>query len=304
MMNAHGFLPIDKPRGLTSHDVVARIRRLLRTRRAGHAGTLDPAAEGMLVVAVGGATRLIDQVQDAPKQYLAHVVLGYATDSADLEGAIVTRGSAAAPSRATVEQALAAFTGTIIQIPPAHSAIKVAGEALYRRARRGETFEVPPRTVTVENIGLLHFHFPDLFLRIDCGKGVYIRSIARDLGRALGTSAYLHALLRTRVGRFELCDAWPLSELERDLRPETWGSFAVHPDAVLTDLPALVLDGNASQAWYHGRPIPADGGLATSAPLARAYDWHGEWLGVASFEDQSRRWQPRQVIGRPGLRSE
>lgn len=297
-MDLHGFLVVDKPRGVTSHDVVALVRRRLRMRRVGHAGTLDPAASGVLVVAAGAATRLIDRVQDGDKQYVAHIVLGAETDSADAEGRLISAAPAdvAAPSLATIEQALTPLIGTISQVPPAHSAIKVGGQALYHRARRGEQVEVPARTVTVHSIRVLAYDYPDLLLAIDCGKGVYVRSIARDLGRALGTGAYLHALLRTAVGQFTLGQAWTAAEIEELLEPHTWPLMALHPDVALSHAPALILDRDAATAWYHGRPVPT-GRRPPDAPVeARVYDQDGSWLGVATADAERRRWRPRQVV--------
>ncbi|HET9014121.1 MAG TPA: tRNA pseudouridine(55) synthase TruB [Thermomicrobiaceae bacterium] len=296
-VTAHGFLIVDKPRGWTSHDVVARVRRLLGTRRVGHAGTLDPAAEGVLVVGVGSATRLLEQVQSGAKQYVAHVVLGVESDSGDVEGL----GSAIAsrpPDRAAIEAALQTMVGEIRQVPPAHSAIKVGGEALYRRARRGEVVEVPARTVHVSTLAVLDYRPPDVVVRVDCGSGVYVRAIARDLGRDLGCGAYLHALLRTRVGAFTLQAAWPMEDLERGLTPPTWPLMALHPDAALQPDDALALGGAAVESWYHGRPVPIPEVTEETTPRVRGYTWDGDWLGVASTDQARGLWQPRAVVGR------
>lgn len=293
----HGLLVVDKPRGLTSHDVVARVRRLMGSRRVGHAGTLDPAAEGVLVVAVGFATRLIERVQAGDKQYLARVVLGAESDSGDVEGTAVS-ASSPAPDRAAVEAALARMTGVVEQVPPAHSAIKVGGEALYHRARRGEPVEVPARTVSISNLTLLDYRAPDAVILVDCGSGVYVRAIARDLGRALGSGAYLHYLLRTRVGAFDLAHAWTMADLERWLSPESWSLMALHPDAALEADDALLLGGAALDSWYHGRPIPVPEGMVAAAARARAYGREGNWLGVATTDLVRGLWQPRAVVGR------
>lgn len=296
-LTPHGLLVVDKPRGVTSHDVVARLRRLLGTRRVGHAGTLDPAAEGVLVVAVGAATRLIERVQSGQKQYLAHVVLGAESDSGDVEGTLA-RTSTIVPDRSAVLAVLAGMTGVVRQVPPAHSAIKVGGEALYHRARRGEQVDVPARTVSITGLSLLSYDYPDALIQVDCGGGVYVRSIARDLGHALGCGAYLHYLLRTRVGRFDLAYARPLSELERGLSSDTWPLVALHPDAVLRDDDALVLGEASLESWYHGRPVPMPGGTAVTTTHVRAYDRDGNWLGMATTDPGRGLWQPRSVIGR------
>lgn len=305
-MNLHGILVVDKPRGMTSHDVVARIRRLLGERRVGHGGTLDPAAEGVLPVAVGAATRLIQHVQESRKRYLAHIVLGVETDSADIEGRIIAASQVHVPDREAVETALAPFVGTIVQVPPAYSAVKVGGEALHRRARRGEEVEVPARTVTIYQINLIAYRYPDLVVDVDCGSGTYIRSLARDLGRALGAGAYLHYLLRVSTGPFDLSQAWPLEELEAGLRLESWSLYALHPDAVMLDAGAIVLDEPLTRAWYYGQPVPA-GPLqierGEGPVVARAYDEHGDWLGTGMMEPGTAQWRPRQVVGTSEARS-
>lgn len=305
-MNLHGILVIDKPRGMTSHDVVARIRRLLGERRVGHGGTLDPAAEGVLPVAVGAATRLIQQVQESRKRYLAHIVLGAESDSADIEGRIVGTPTAVVPDREAVEAALARFVGTIIQVPPAYSAVKVGGQPLHRRARRGEDVEVPARTVTIHRIGLAAYRYPDLVIDVDCGSGTYIRSIARDLGRALGTGAYLHYLLRVSTGPFDLSQAWTLESLEAGLRPETWPLYALHPDAAMLEVGAIVLDEPQTRAWYYGQPVAAGeprDGYDEAPVIARAYSRDGEWIGTGVMEAGNGQWQPRQVVGTIEARS-
>lgn len=299
-MNLHGVLVVDKSRGMTSHDVVARVRRLLGERRVGHGGTLDPAAEGVLPVAVGAATRLIQQVQASQKQYLAHIVLGIETDSADIEGRLIAAPRADVPDREAVESALVRFVGTIVQIPPVFSAVKVGGEALHRRARRGEEVEVPARTVTIHQVKLIAYQFPDLVVDVICGSGTYIRSLARDLGQALGTAAYLHYLLRVRTGPFDLSQSWTLETLEAGLRPETWSLYALHPDAVMLDAGAIVLDEPLTWAWFHGQPVPAGELQAVNdeGPVAaRAYSQDGHWLGTGLMNTDTGQWWPRQVVG-------
>ncbi|MBX6342625.1 MAG: tRNA pseudouridine(55) synthase TruB, partial [Thermomicrobiaceae bacterium] len=253
---------------------------------------------GVLVLAVGSATRLIDLVQGGDKQYLAHVVLGVQSESADVEGAATAVEPERRPERPEVEAALQRFLGETLQVPPAYSAIKVGGEALYRRARRGEEVEVPAREVVTYRLALVDYRYPDALVAIDCGKGFYVRSLARDLGQALGTGAYLHALLRTRVGPFDLPRAWPLATLEASLTPETWSLFALHPDAALADHAALALDARAIQAWYHGRPVRRVATTRAPEPLARAYSEDGAWVGLAALDAAGVSWLPRQVLAR------
>lgn len=277
----HGLLAVDKPAGWTSHDVVGRVRRLTGVRRVGHAGTLDPFATGVLVVAVGKATRLLRFVQEGEKRYVAHVILGAETDSGDIDGTVVqTSNPQRWPSREALERVLAGFTGTITQVPPAHSAIRVDGKRLYEHARAGTQVDIPERTVTIHEITLERYDPPDLILEIACSTGTYIRSLARDIGRELQTCAYCHGLCRTRVGDFELPDAWDLDELGRlDIRGE-WPAIAEHPDSAVQRFPAAIVDRQGAEAWYHGRSVrPIEIALSWDGPL-RVYDVDGRFLGL------------------------
>ncbi|MDQ3548520.1 MAG: tRNA pseudouridine(55) synthase TruB, partial [Chloroflexota bacterium] len=237
----NGLLVIDKPAGMTSHDVVGRVRRLVGMKRVGHGGTLDPFATGILVVAVGRATRMLQYVQDNQKGYRAHVVLGAATDTADVDGVVTQTGERDDwPDRAEVDRVVKTFVGEIEQVPPVYSAIKVGGRKLYEMARAGEHVDVPTRTVTIHAIEIVSCEPPDLVLDMRCGKGTYVRSIARDIGELLGTEAYCHGLRRTNSGPFCLADAWTLDDLAAlDVRDE-WPQVALHPDAALVDLSAVI----------------------------------------------------------------
>ncbi len=283
----HGLIVVDKPAGWTSHDVVARVRRLVGMKRVGHGGTLDPFATGVVIVAVGRATRLLQYVQDSSKRYLAHVVLGAGTDTFDVDGDVVSRWRGSAfPDREALEATLADFVGEIEQVPPAYSAIKVQGRKLYERARAGEDVEPPTRRVRIDAIEILDFEPPDLLLDISCGKGTYIRSIARDIGDRLGCSAYCHGLRRIRNGPFTVADAWTLDELAAlDLR-DRWPDVATHPDRAVADLDAIVLDGVRTAAWYHGRSVDhgASGTLPTHAAV-RVYSADGRFVGIGSLDE-------------------
>lgn len=283
---------------MTSHDVVGLVRRRLRTKRVGHAGTLDPAAEGVLVVAVGRATKLIDRVQSQEKQYLAHLVLGASTDTLDAEGRLINQQHGPFPSPAEITTVLRQFTGMIEQVPPAHSALKFGGEALYHRARRGEEIDIPSRSVMIHDARLLASDGADIIVLIDCSKGTYIRSLARDIGAALALPSYLHYLLRTRSGRFDLAQAWSIEEIAQQLSPETFATMALHPDSALTDAARVILDGSSVPAWYHGQPVRAGNETPDDRELgaqASVYRFDGEWLGVAQrIADEA--WQPRTVM--------
>lgn len=251
-------------------------------KRVGHGGTLDPFATGIVVVAVGRATRLLQYVQDSGKRYLAHVVLGANTDTLDVDGEVTARWTGdALPERDAIEAILAGFIGEIEQIPPAYSAIRVQGRRLYERARAGEEVEAPTRIVRIDAIDILEYDPPDLLLDISCGKGTYIRSIARDIGSHLGCGAYCHALRRIRNGAFTIADAWSLDDLAKmDLR-EQWPAVAIHPDRAVASLDAIVLGGPQIDAWYHGRSVDLGAHAGESRPApARVYTADGKFAGI------------------------
>jgi tRNA pseudouridine55 synthase len=259
-----GFLNIDKPRGLTSHDVVGRVRWLLKQRglkriKVGHAGTLDPLATGVLVVCVGGASRLSEYVMGHDKTYRAVVQFGVETDTYDAEGETLSVRDASHLTPDVVRAALPAFIGQIAQIPPMHSAIKQGGKKLYELARAGQTVERPPRAVTIHHITLdgwdarTHAH-PEAVLEITCGAGTYIRSLAHDLGAVLGVGAHLTALTRTRSGAFMLSDSLSLEGLAAH---EDWSGLLVDLRAGLgSDWPVVVLQGDGLEDVLHGRAVP------------------------------------------------
>lgn len=282
----HGLLVVDKPAGWTSHDVVARVRRLAGMKRVGHGGTLDPFATGLVVVAIGRATRLLQYVQDSDKRYLAHVVLGAETDTLDVDGEVTTRWLGSAyPRRDAIDAALDGMIGEIDQIPPAYSAIRIQGRRLYERARAGESVVAPTRTVRIMAIDLLDYDPPDVLLDISCGKGTYIRSIARDLGVALGCGAYCHGLRRIVNGPFSIADAWSLDDLAAmDLR-EQWPAVATHPDRAVASLDAVVLGVAQSEAWYHGRLVALEATSGRSAPATiRVYAADGRFAGIGRID--------------------
>ena len=241
-----GFLTIDKPQGLTSHDVVQRVRRWAGQRRVGHLGTLDPLATGVLPVALGEATKLSQLLTRGNKAYRGTLRLGVSTATYDREGERVAEYSGEWPDEPALREALARFEGRIRQVPPPFSAVKRGGQAAYRRARRGETVELEPREVTVFRIDLLGYAPPHVEIEVDCTSGTYLRSIAHDLGEALGTGGTLWDLVRTRSGPFGIEDAVPLDDLD-GLGPER-----VVPMAAGTALPAFPVDARTSRRVGNG----------------------------------------------------
>jgi len=250
----NGFLVVDKPSGMTSHDVVARVRRALGVRRVGHAGTLDPQATGILVVGVGRATRLLRFLEATWKEYRAEVVFGVVTTTLDSEGEVVKQSDSSGLDAALVGEALGAFRGEVEQIPPMVSAVKVGGERLYRKARRGEEVDRPARRVVIDRLELESFtpgSRARAVLYVRCSKGTYVRSLAADLGAALGPGASLAALRRTRVGSFGLEDAVELGAVDAGrLRPM---------EEAVAEYPRRTLESAEATALLHGRPVAAAG---------------------------------------------
>ena len=264
-----GVVIVDKPDGITSFDVVAEVRRRLGERRVGHTGTLDPMATGVLPICVGEATKLVPFLVSGDKEYEAELRLGVTTDSLDATGTVTSETNAANVSRSDVERALSGFVGTLQQRPPMHSAVRIDGRRLYELARRGVEIERAPRTIVVHAAELLGFESPTARIRVRCGKGTYIRSLAADLGDVLGVGAHLTALRRTRVGPFGVAQAVPLAALS----PET---PLLTPAEALADHAAVPLD--ASQA----RDVRA-GKLRTIAEL-RAPDGAGSHVRLLDAE--------------------
>jgi tRNA pseudouridine55 synthase len=255
---------VDKAAGPTSHDVVQRVRRAYGTRAAGHTGTLDPFATGLLVVLVGRATRLARFVEARPKRYLATARLGVATETDDATGAVTATAdpvSVAALDEHRVRQALLALRGEGRQRPPAYSAKKVQGERSYALARRGEAVALAEVPVTVHDVELVAWRNPELRFRVTVSAGTYVRALARDLGLALGVGAHLTALRREAIGPLRVEDAAPLEALEG---PETRPPL-LPPLAVLPDMPRAALDEAGALDVGHGRPVPLPAELADSA---------------------------------------
>jgi tRNA pseudouridine55 synthase len=279
-----GFVNLCKPSGLTSHDLVARVRRILGTRRVGHAGTLDPLAEGVLPIALGRATRLIDRLSSADKEYEAWAVLGLRTSTDDAEGEPLAQNDVPDFSTQELQTALGTFAGQIEQVPPAYSAIKVAGRRSYDLARSGASVALSARTVTIESIELRSWERPVLHFRVCCSKGTYIRSLARDLGERLGVGASLGRLIRLRVGPFDLGQAVDLEELA-----ERRSVLVLPPDALLRDCPSLVIDDAEVDHLRHGRAWTAPSDVAPDLDV-RAYTREGQFAAVLRRQDG--RWRP------------
>lgn len=289
-----GLVVVDKPAGWTSHDVVARLRRIYGQRRVGHAGTLDPDATGVLLVGLGRATRLLRFLQEAGKAYRGRVAFGVATDTLDASGAVLERTEMPL-TRAQVVGAARRFVGDIEQVPPMVSAIKVGGRKLYELARDGTEVERAARRVRVDRLEVVDFEpgpYPEATIDVECGSGTYIRTLAADLGTALGGCAHLASLRRTRVGSFTLDEARPIEGIEAD--PDA----AVVPLAVaMRDLPGVVVDDTVARAVAHGATFPANaivGDDDRPGPFA-VLNAEGELLAV--YERRGRGVKPAAVVG-------
>lgn len=289
-----GILNIDKPAGLTSHDVVARVRRLVPKTRVGHAGTLDPMATGVLVVCIGKATRLVEYVADTDKRYRATIRFGVTTTTWDAKGEVVERRPVEALDLGAIEAALPRFVGAIDQVPPMYSALKRNGQPLYRLARRGVTVERRPRRIEVYSLDVEGWDAPDLTVRVHCSKGTYVRALAHDLGEALGVGAHLAALARTAVGAFTLERAVDLERLLAGRDSGAWREHLLDPSVALARLPRAEADDEAAARLVHGQAVPLT--VVGEGPEAAAFDQQGRLLAVVRHDPESGLWRPHKVL--------
>lgn len=249
-----GILLLDKPPGITSNAALARAKRVLGIKKAGHTGTLDPMASGLLALCFGQATKVAGFLLDADKTYEAEVRLGVTTDSEDAEGEVLERKPVPALDDERIEAVLDTFRGPIEQIPPMHSALKHKGQRLYELARRGETVERPPRSVVLHELELIDRDDESLRLKVSCSKGTYIRSLARDIGEALGCGAHLSELRRTASAPFDIRDAVELEALESLTRDQAL-ALLTPPDRALEHLPAVELDEQQAKRIVQGQRL-------------------------------------------------
>lgn len=294
-----GALVIDKPVGMTSHDVVQAIRNGTGLRRAGHTGTLDPRASGVLVILVGPAVRLSEYVSASDKRYQAIIRLGGTTDTYDAEGKFTPTKDPANITEAEFEEALKTFVGEIEQTPPPYSAVKVQGRKAYEMARKGEEVELEPRTITVHHLEVLEWTPPEVVIDVHCSSGTYVRSLANDLGKKLGCGAYLVGLRRTKSGKFTLRDAVPLRKLQEAFNAGNWYQFLIPAAEALGDWYAIELSPDEVEAVRHGHRVkakPAD----FAQEKVRGVSTQGELVALMvqmeNPEDGSKEWQPKKVF--------
>jgi tRNA pseudouridine55 synthase len=286
-----GLLVVDKPAGITSRDVVDRAARWFPKRtRLGHTGTLDPLATGVLVLCAGAATRLTEYVQRMAKSYEAGILLGVRSDTDDADGTVQPVAVATPPSGSQIAEALHSFLGAITQVPPAYSAAKLTGRRAYELARRGEEVVLQPREVQIHSVKVHHFEYPRLQIEVHCGKGTYIRSLARDLGSLLGCGAMVETLRRTRVGRFEVSTAIGLdadaAEAHRRLLPL---------GAAVADLPSVALASEALAQIRQGKAIPSPTLVGEENHDVAIFDLQGNLAAIARVRKENTL-QPLKVL--------
>ncbi len=289
-----GILNLNKPAGRTSHDVVARIRRLTGQRKVGHTGTLDPMATGVLVLCLGQATRLVEYMSTGTKQYRATIRLGIATDTYDGDGRVTRYTPTFRLSFDEINNAVAAWRGPVLQIPPPYSALSRDGQRLYRLARQGQPVVAEPRPVVFNDIEILDWRAPLLTLRVACSPGTYIRSLAHDIGAALDVGGHLAGLIRLASGRWRLEDALCLADFERAVSQGTWQRHLQPMDAAVSHIPAVHLSPAEAEHTRQGRPVYLP--LAPAADLLRAYAPTGYLLAILRAGNAPGLWQPHKVF--------
>jgi tRNA pseudouridine55 synthase len=292
---ATGVLVLNKPTGITSRKLVDQVARLLPRSKVGHAGTLDPLATGILIVCVGAATRLVENLQEMPKTYRTLIRLGACSDTLDADGRIEVAESPTIPSSNEIQHAILPLSGTVNQRPPAYSALRIQGKRAYDLARAGQTIDLAPRLVRIDRIAVINYAWPHLEIEIDCGGGTYIRSIARDIGEALGCGGLVETLVRTRTGPFTLDQA---------INPAALSAESIHGllrpalDAVPA-LPRLGLDVGQVEAIAQGKRLSTRdlrGELSSSAGQVALLDSEGTLIALAEIELEQGWLQPRKVL--------
>lgn len=288
-----GVLVVDKPIGLTSHDVVQIIRKGTGIRRAGHTGTLDPRASGVLVVLIGPAVRLSEYVSASDKRYQATIRLGSSTDTYDSEGTITDSAAWESITEEKFNEVLQKFVGEIEQVPPPYSAVKVKGKKAYDLAREGEEVDLEPRLIQVYSLEVIEWAPPEVVIDVYCSSGTYVRSLANDLGKELGCGAHLIGLRRTKSGRFTLRDAIPLRKLQESFENGTWYRNLIPAAEALADWPVVELDADQVELVRHGHRVP---GEPNSKGWARGVSEQGDLVALLEFDAETNEWQPRKVF--------
>ncbi|BDF34133.1 tRNA pseudouridine synthase B [Lachnospiraceae bacterium] len=284
----HGVINVYKEKGFTSHDVVARLRGILKQKKIGHTGTLDPDAEGVLPVCLGKATRLCDMLTDNDKTYEAVLLLGMETDTQDTSGDIVRKRSTSHLTEEAVQEAVLRFTGEYAQIPPMYSAVKIGGRKLYELAREGKVVERKARKVRIHHISILDMQLPRVKMEIRCSKGTYIRTLCHDIGQSLGCGGCMEQLTRTQVGRFQIDGSIRLSEVEKMKDDGTLSDAIVPVDEMFSDYRKVVADQEQEPLAYNGNAFPGrqaskKADCFEDGENVRVYDREGHFIGVYEY---------------------
>lgn len=292
------ILNIDKPTGMTTMDVVRRIKRVSRYRRIGHGGTLDPLATGVVVVCIGQATRMMEYLLGGTREYRADVKLGVSTDTYDALGQVTMQRDPSSVGLSDVKRALQAFVGEMDQVPPMYSALKRHGKRLYTLARAGVEVHRDPRRVQVHKLEIKDWSPPVVTLEITCGRGFYVRSLAHDLGNALECGAHLTELVRLRSGPFKTSSALPLMEVERRFDEGTWKEVAYAPDVIVRQMRAVIVGTRIEDMIKTGRALSVELRIPSSKPdeRCRVYSLDGRFLAIISFNAAVGEWRPERVF--------
>ena len=296
-----GVLNIYKEAHWTSFDVVAKIRGICHVRKIGHAGTLDPAAEGVLPVCVGKATRIADLLSGEIKTYCAQMRLGEETDTLDQTGTVVRRADPAVLDRLTegqVREVIDSFVGGYDQVPPMYSARHVQGKRLYELAREGKSVERAAVPVRIDRIVIDEISIPNIALTVTCGRGTYIRSLCADIGEKLGCGAVMTHLVRTRVGPFEIGDALTIGQLQERLTEKSFGDLLMPVDQVFAERPAVTVASSCEKLAYNGNKIPLAGFQTDDLPAEdfRLYDSRGQFIGIFGIEENGQTVKPVKMF--------
>jgi tRNA pseudouridine55 synthase len=297
--NKTGILVVDKESGPTSHDVVARVRRIIGERRVGHCGTLDPLATGVLVTCIGRFTRLNEWLSAGEKEYIAELTLGAVSNTFDAQGTIEAIEGADAPSLDLVAESLGRFQGAIMQRPPAYSAVKVDGERSYTLARQNRAVELAARPVTVSELAVSSYEYPKLMLRLVCSRGTYVRSIAHDLGNLLGCGAYVSKLKRTRVGSLDMTMARSLDEIDEATAMGELEACFVAPHLALSGLDHVALQHPQLDSFAHGNAVRFVCSGRGTAKVCAVFDEKRDLFGIGEWRGEGRLLQPLRVLREP-----
>ena len=288
-----GVLVVDKPIGMTSHDVVQIIRKGTGIRRAGHTGTLDPRASGVLVVLIGPAVRLSEYVSASDKRYQATIRLGSTTNTYDAEGTVISSSPVDDLTEESFDEILQQYVGKIQQTPPPYSAVKVKGRKAYELARKGEEVKLEPRTINVYSLEVLEWAPPEAVIDVYCSSGTYVRSLANDLGESLGTGAHLIGLRRTKSGRFTLRDAVPLRRLQESFDAGNWYQYLIPAAEALSEWTMIELNADEVELVRHGHRIPSE---TEESGMVRGVSEQGDLVALLELDEETMEWQPRKVF--------